>query len=83
MKTKAAYRKFKELSQRVDKMDKQLNRVTISSTTYWAVECEDMVVDKSMQSSRSRNYLEEKLLRKLASVEEDWKEIVFRPFSES
>ena len=36
-------------------MDEQLTiiRATISSTTYWAVECEDMVVDKSMQSSRT------------------------------
>ena len=81
----AAYGKFKELSLRYDKMDEQLTiiRATISSTNYWAGECEDMVVDKSMQSSQSRNYLEEMLLRKLASVEENWKEIVFRPFSES
>ena len=69
--------KFKELSQELDEIDEQLTiiRATISSTTYWTVECEDavedVVMDKSMQSSRSRNYLEEKLLRKLASVEEE------------
>ena len=69
--------KFKELSQVFDKMDEQLTiiRATISSTTYWAVECEDVVEDvvakKSMKSSRSGNFLEEKLLRKLASVEKE------------
>ena len=54
--------KFKELSQVFDKMDEQLTiiRATISSTTYWAVECEDVVEDvvvkKSMKSSRSGNF---------------------------
>jgi hypothetical protein len=69
--------KFKELSQEFDENDEQLTiiRATISSTTYWDVEYEDMVEDvvkdKHTQSNTSRNYLEEKLLRKLASVEEE------------
>ena len=68
---------FKELSQELDEIDEQLTiiRAIISSTTYWAVESDDMVeevvMDKYMQSNRSRNYLEEKLLRKLANVEEE------------
>ena len=60
----------------MDEIDEQLTiiRAFISSTTYWAVESDDMlkevVMDKYMQSNRPRNYLEEKLLRKLANVEE-------------
>ena len=69
---------FKELSQELDEIDEQLTiiRAIISSTTYWAVESDDMVKevvmdDKYIQSNRSSNYLEEKLLRKLANLEEE------------
>ena len=42
--------KFKEVTMELDEIDKQLTIIgaTFSSTTYWAVEWEDMVEDEVM-----------------------------------
>ena len=65
---------FKGVSQELDELDEKLTiiRVTISSTNFWSVELlEDVLEVNKYNQNNSKNYLLEKLQRKLASVQRE------------